>query len=120
MTAFLVVLGAALGAPVRYLVDTWAKARWERGVVWGTLTVNVVGSWLLGLVAALTERSALPHWTLPLLGVGFCGALTTFSTLAYETWAMLERKDLRTAALNLALSLVLGLAAVALGWVLGS
>ena len=115
--ALLVVAGAALGAPLRLLVDRWARARYGVGTVVGTLVVNVAGSLVLGVAAGW---SAAPSWVLPLVGIGFCGALTTFSTLALETWVFVERREWRPFAANLALSLGLGLPAVWLGWALGN
>ncbi|GAA2735855.1 fluoride efflux transporter CrcB [Pedococcus aerophilus] len=109
--------GAAVGAPLRFLVDRWARARYDAGSIIGTLVVNVVGSFVLGIAAGW---SSAPSWVLPLAGIGFCGALTTFSTLAFETWVFLERREWRPFAANLALSLGLGLPAVWLGWALGT
>ena len=115
--AVLVALGAAVGAPLRFLVDGWARARYDAGTIIGTLVVNVAGSLVLGVAAGW---AAAPSWVLPLVGIGFCGALTTFSTLAFETWVSLERREWRPFAANLALSLGLGLPAVWLGWALGT
>jgi fluoride exporter len=115
--ALLVVAGAVVGAPLRFLVDGWARARYDAGTVVGTFIVNVAGSLVLGVAAGW---STAPSWVLPLVGIGFCGALTTFSTLAFETWVFLERREWRPLAANLALSLGLGLPAVWLGWAIGA
>lgn len=115
--ALLVAAGAVVGAPLRFLVDRWARARHDAGTIVGTLVVNVAGSLVLGIVAGWSTG---PSWVLPLVGIGFCGALTTFSTLAFETWVFLERREGKPFAANLALSLGLGLPAVWLGWALGS
>ena len=115
--ALLVAVGALVGAPLRFLVDRWARARYDAGTISGTLVVNVAGSLVLGIVAGWTTA---PSWVLPLVGIGFCGALTTFSTLAFETWVFLERREWKPLAANLGLSLGLGLPAVWLGWALGS
>ena len=114
--ALLVAAGAVVGAPLRFLVDRWARARFDAGTIIGTLLVNVAGSLVLGVAAGW---STAPSWVLPLVGIGFCGALTTFSTLAFETWVFLERRQWRPLTANLALSLGLGLPAVSLGWALG-
>jgi CrcB protein len=114
MTVVLVLLGGAVGAPTRYLTDV-AVQRLHRGAFpWGTWTVNVVGSFVLGLVAA-----AAPTWAVTLLGTGFCGALTTFSTFGYETLRLAEEGETTSAFANVAASLGVGLAAAALGWWLG-
>jgi CrcB protein len=102
MTVVLVLLGGAVGAPTRYLTDV-AVQRLHRGAFpWGTWTVNVVGSFVLGLVAA-----AAPTWAVTLLGTGFCGA------------RLAEEGETTPAFANVAASLGVGLAAAALGWWLG-
>jgi CrcB protein len=115
MTVVLVLLGGALGASARYLTDVAVQRSHGTEFPWGTWTVNVVGSFLLGLVAA-----AGSHWVVTLVGVGFCGALTTFSTFGYETVRLSEEGESAVAAANVAGSLAAGLAAAALGWWLGS
>ena len=77
MTPLLVALGAAVGAPLRYLVGHFLDRRWP----WGTLIVNLAGSLLLG---GLVGGAVDGHW-LALLGTGFCGGLTTYSAFAVQT-----------------------------------
>jgi CrcB protein len=77
MTVLLVALGAAVGAPLRYLAGDLLDGRLQ----WATLVVNVVGSALLG---ALVGAAAEGHW-LALLGTGFCGGLTTYSSFAVQS-----------------------------------
>ncbi|MBI3946997.1 MAG: fluoride efflux transporter CrcB [Armatimonadetes bacterium] len=114
-----VALGGAAGAVARYLVGGWAAARWGTAFPIGTLLVNATGSLLLGLVAALTtDRFVAPQARL-LLGVGFLGAYTTFSTLAYETLALLAGGSFVRAALNAVGSLIIGLLAAWVGSVIG-
>ncbi|MDX6198412.1 MAG: fluoride exporter [Actinomycetota bacterium] len=91
MTALLVVLGACVGAPLRLLVS---RAVPDEN---GTLVVNVVGSLLLGLFAGLSGH---PY---ALLGVGFCGAFTTYSTFAVEAVSLRARSSLRYVAMSVAL-----------------
>ena len=113
----LVALGGAVGAPARYLTDRWVSARTD-GFPWGTITVNVVGSLLLGVLAGFAGGTA--SWLLTLAGTGFCGALTTFSTFSYETVRLVEEGRSRTAVANVALSLLVGLTACAAGYALGA
>ena len=107
MTVLLVAVGAAVGAPVRFV----AAHHFDRDFPGGTLLVNVVGSFLLGLLSAL----ALSGSTSALLGVGFCGALTTYSTFAVQT----SRLGPRRGAAYAALTVVGAVMACALGFWLG-
>jgi CrcB protein len=117
VTALLVAAGAAVGAPLRYLVDRRLQAR-HRHLPWGTLLVNVVGSLVAGAVAAAVTAHGAADWLLPLVAVGFCGALTTFSTFAYETVTLLEDGARGRALLNLVVSVALTVAGCAAGWML--
>jgi CrcB protein len=119
MTLLLVLAGGALGAVCRFLVDRAFTARVDRGLPWGTFTVNMAGSLLLGVLAG--AGSTLPSWLGQLVGTGFCGALTTYSTFSYETVRLADRGPggRRIALLNIAATVVMGLAAAGLGWLLG-
>jgi CrcB protein len=110
----LVALGAALGAPVRYLTDRVIQARHDSVFPWGTLAVNVAGSLILGLLIGLAAGSAVMA-----VGAGFCGALTTYSTFGYET-LQLSRDGARLyAAANAVASVLAGLGAAGCGVALG-
>ena len=115
MSVLLIAAGAAVGAPVRWWVDRWVQQRWVPALPWGTFTVNVVGSLLLGALAHATMSDS---GAFLLLGVGFCGALTTFSSFAWETFRLVEDGAELYAVLNVAGSLVVCLAAASLGWLL--
>lgn len=107
----LVAAGAAVGAPLRYLLDRAVQRRHESDFPWGTLAVNVVGSLVLGVLVGLPAPAGLSA----LLGVGFCGALTTYSTFGYETVRLLQNRTYLFAAMNVVVSLLAGLGAAYLG-----
>ena len=113
-TVLLVALGAAVGAPLRYLVDRFVQARHDSVFPWGTLTVNVAGSLLLGVLVASVDG----RW-LALLGTGFCGALTTYSTFGYETVRLVQDRARLYALLNVVVNVVAGLGAALLGALIG-
>ncbi|MFG3009719.1 fluoride efflux transporter CrcB [Streptomyces cinerochromogenes] len=115
MNWLLVVAGAVVGAPVRYLTDRAVQARHDSLFPWGTLVVNVVGCLVLGLLTgAVSAGVAGPHLRL-LVGTGLCGALTTYSTFSYETLRLTEAGSGLYAALNVVASVSAGLAAAFTG-----
>jgi fluoride exporter len=116
VTAVLVAAGAALGAPLRYALDRFVQSRYGGTLPWGTLTVNVLGSLVLGAVLRAAHASALPAGVAAFAGAGLCGGFTTFSTLCFDTWRLMEEGEVLEAELNLAVSLLAGLAAAAAGW----
>ncbi|MEV4412445.1 fluoride efflux transporter CrcB [Catellatospora sp. NPDC049609] len=120
MTVLLVALGAAVGAPLRYLVDRAVQARHDSVFPWGTLTVNVAGSFILGLLAGGAAAGAVPGSLTAALGTGFCGALTTYSTFGYETLRLAETGATRLALLNVTISVAFGLLAAAAGYLLAT
>ena len=115
MTVLLIAVGAALGAPLRYLTDRAVQTRHGSLLPWGTLTVNVAGSLLLGVLLAVPAAPAVTA----LVGTGFCGALTTWSTFGYETLRLARAGARRHALANVLLSVAAGLAAATLGYALG-
>jgi fluoride exporter len=115
VSLLLVIAGAAVGAPLRYLSDRAIQSRHDTVFPWGTFTVNVLGSLILGIVTgAVTAGGASPQVQLA-LGTGFCGALTTYSTFSYETLRLLEDDARLFAAANVVASIVAGLGAAFLG-----
>jgi len=116
MTFLLVALGAAIGAPARYLTDRAVRARLGDGFPWGTLVVNVAGSLLLGFLIGLPATAT---WT-ALLGTGFCGALTTYSTFSWETLTLARAGHRGLALANVLLSVAAGLGAAELGLLVAS
>jgi fluoride exporter len=114
MIVLAVALGAAVGAPLRYLTDRAVQVRHRTVFPWGTWVVNVLGSFVLGVVAG----SASDPVVLALVGTGFCGALSTYSTFGYETVRLLQRRHLLAAVGNVLGSVAAGSAAVVLGLLL--
>jgi CrcB protein len=116
----LVGLGAFFGANARFLLGSWFARRFGPAFPFGTLVINVSGSFAIGAVLALlAHQSNVGSSPRLLFVVGFLGAYTTFSTFSFETLALLESRSYRAAAASIFISLVLGLAAVAAGAALG-
>ena len=114
MTLALVFVGAMVGAPLRYLTDRTVQARHDSLFPWGTFSVNLVGALILGGLAG--AGLAVPTPLLALLGTGFCGALTTYSTFTYETLRLIEGSTYFYAAMNVITSVIAGLGAALLGY----
>ncbi|HET6625450.1 MAG TPA: CrcB family protein [Nocardioidaceae bacterium] len=113
MTLFLVALGAALGAPLRYVMAHLLDGR----LPWGTIAVNLAGSFLLGLFSGAALGGSTPGGaTLAFLGTGFCGGLTTFSAFAVQT----HDHGPRLGSWNVLLTVVPALTLCALGFWLGA
>ncbi|MFI1332355.1 fluoride efflux transporter CrcB [Streptomyces sp. NPDC020845] len=114
MNWLLVVVGAMVGAPLRYLTDRAVQTRHDSVFPWGTFTVNVVGCLVLGLTGAATAGAASSQLQL-LLGTGLCGALTTYSTFSYETLRLAEDGARIFAVANVVVSVAAGLGAAFAG-----
>jgi fluoride exporter len=115
-----VCLGAAVGAPARYLVDRAVQRRSQTALPWGTVLVNITGSFAFGVLTGLVDGQGAPSALTLLAGAGFCGAFTTFSTLAYETLRLIETDRWRQAAATVAASVAGGLGAALLGYALAA
>ncbi len=114
------VIAAAVGAPLRYLVDGAIAERTEGVFPWGTFVINASGSLVLGVLTGLGLYHAFPKVPKVILGTGFCGAYTTFSTFTYETVELLEEGALNEAARNALGTLIVGAGAAALGLALAA
>jgi CrcB protein len=111
-----VAAGGLLGTLARYGLDSAVERRSFSLFPWSTFTINLSGCFLVGLLlAALVDRHHGPHWLRIGLVVGFCGAYTTFSTFAQETYGLLEDKAVGLAVFNATASVGLGMLAVLLG-----
>jgi CrcB protein len=119
----MVALGAAIGAPCRYLLDRWVQGRHESGLPLGTLLINLVGSAVLGLLMGLGASGALGSAALAAGGTGWCGAFTTYSTFSYETVQLARQGRFSVATGYVVVSVVGGLllawAGVELGTLVG-
>ncbi|MEU0271771.1 fluoride efflux transporter CrcB [Streptomyces sp. NPDC006307] len=109
MNWLLVIVGGAVGAPLRYLTDRAVRARHDAVFPWGTFAANVTGCMVLGLLTGAASQVQL------LLGTGLCGALTTYSTFSYETLRLAETGAKGYAVVNVAASVAAGLAAAFAG-----
>ena len=118
MNLVLVAAGSAFGGVLRYLVSIGLAA--QRGFPWATLSVNVVGSFLIGLLSGFIARHCGGNGESVRLFavVGFCGGFTTFSTFSNETFRLLEGNQWFSAAVYVGVSVLAGLAAVFLGYLI--
>ncbi|MDX6485503.1 MAG: fluoride exporter [Gaiellaceae bacterium] len=115
-----VALGGALGASARYGLDRAIESRSRSWFPWSTFTINVTGCFLIGVIsAALVDRHHLPAWLRVGLVVGVIGGYTTFSTFAQEAFDLGDTHHAAIAAAYVAASVVVGIAAVYAGTVLG-
>jgi len=120
MREFLLIsLGAVVGANLRYWVGNLSARYLSASLPWGTLIINVTGSFILGFFLVWTTDRVMadPRWR-PLVAVGFCGAYTTFSSYSYETFSLMEQGHYSLAAGNFAANNILALAGVVAGAVL--
>ncbi|WP_329311112.1 fluoride efflux transporter CrcB [Streptomyces sp. NBC_01262] len=115
MNWLLVIVGAMAGAPMRYLTDRTVQSRHDTVFPWGTFTANMVGCLILGLITGAVVAGGASSNVQLLLGTGLCGALTTYSTLSYETLRLAEEGARFFAAANAVASIVAGLGAAFTG-----
>jgi CrcB protein len=114
------IVAAAVGAPVRYLVDGAIGDRTSGAFPWGTFVINTTGSLLLGFLTGLALYHGFASAPKVVLGTGFCGAYTTFSTHTFETIRLLEDGAHREAVRNALGTLAAGTAAAAVGLALAA
>ena len=112
-------VGSFIGGAARYLVSLTMKGI-GKGFPWATLTVNLVGCLMIGLLWGLLSRNAAENtsWGL-FLTVGLCGGFTTFSTFSKEALAMLQTGQIWGFAIYIAISILAGIGLVALGYYIG-
>jgi fluoride exporter len=109
------VVAGAVGAVCRYVVDGLIEDHAAGVFPWGTFLINMTGSLLLGLITGAALYHAFPSTPRIILGTGFCGAYTTFSTWTFESIRLMEEGAVREALVNATLSLAVGAGATGLG-----
>jgi CrcB protein len=115
-----IAIAGAVGALARYGLEGAVSRRAPTSFPWGTFVVNVSGAFVLGLLyTVLTEHLAIQSWLRSSVTIGFLGAYTTFSTLSYETFRLVEDGAVGLAVANAIGSLAAGLVAVYAGVVIG-
>jgi CrcB protein len=120
VTVLLLALAGGLGAVARFVLDGTVAATRRWGYPVGTTLINLSGSFLLGLLAGLSAGALLPASALLVLGTGFLGGFTTFSTAAYETVRLVEQRRWGAALLHGLGQLVVATALAALGYLVGT
>jgi CrcB protein len=117
----LLLLGGAIGTYARYALGRWIGSQtWAQGFPYGTLVINVTGSFILGFASVVILERLRPeyqHWYL-LVGTGFCGGYTTFSTFEWETFKLVRDGSWALALANVLASVLIGFAGVLLGVIL--
>lgn len=116
LEVIIVTIGGGFGSAARYLVSTWAAARFGAEFPYGTLIVNIVGCFIIGaFVTMTTERLIIsPYWRL-FVTVGIVGGFTTFSSFSYETMHLLQETDVLRVFYNVGLNVIVGFSATWLG-----
>ncbi|MDT4902785.1 MAG: fluoride exporter, partial [Pseudonocardiales bacterium] len=118
VTALWIALAGSAGALARFLLDGAVRSRWAPNFPWATLIINVSGSLLLGILTGLVLFRGDPTDLRVIIGTGFCGGYTTFSTASFETIRLLQRGSIAAALGNMSGTLALTVGAGALGlWV---
>lgn len=116
MMYFMIALGGALGALSRFAVGKWVNSFWQAQFPMATLSINVVGSFLMGMAFVLvSERVPSLEPLRPLIMIGFLGAFTTFSTFSLEIVSLMNQQAWLSAVSYLSLSCLLGILALAAG-----
>lgn len=119
MNILLVFLGAGFGGATRYLLSGIVQKLAPSFFPYGTLSVNIIGSIILGLLIFAFDEKGLSNPSIRLLvGVGFCGGLTTFSTFSFETFNLLRDTEFFLAGLNILLNVVLTILGIFIGYLI--
>jgi len=114
-----VSIGGAVGAGLRFFVSYWVYRRWPSQFPFGTLVVNVVGCFLIGVLMRMSDAGIVSLTARLMLVTGLLGALTTFSTFGFETIRLIEQSEWALALLNVTANVTMSLLAVAVGLFFG-
>jgi CrcB protein len=123
VTYIWIAIGSALGGMARYACSRAVALSYGETFPWGTLAVNVVGSFIIGSIAAASapeSRLVVSPTARTFLMVGICGGFTTFSSFSLQTLELIRNRDFGEALGNMLLSVAACMAAVAMGYILGS
>ena len=115
----MLMVGGALGTAARYLLGTWINSqRWAQGLPFGTLIINVSGAFILAVAYAIIRERLPPEYDswLLVIGTGFCGGYTTFSTFELETFLLIRDRSWLLALANVLGSVLAGFVGVLLGF----
>lgn len=118
---WLIGFGGAVGAAVRFLLSDMINKRWTQKLhrfPLGTWVINISGSFLLGVMAKLHVAHSIEDWVWYIVGVGFCGAYTTFSTFGFETIRLMEEHRINIAILYVLSSVVVGILSASIGFII--
>ncbi len=113
---FAVAIGGACGAVLRYFLSQIGK---NIAFPLATIGINLLGCFIAGIVFALEIQSRLKPSTIQFFKIGFCGSLTTFSTFSLDTFSLLKHGQYGLALCNISLQVILGIACVIFGFILG-
>ncbi len=103
---YLIAVGAIPGAFFRYWLTLWAASRWGTNFAYGTLLINLIGSFVLGLFLPLLDRGIFPPNARYLVAVGWCATFTTYSTFSWDTFRYIQEGNLKLALANAGLTLL--------------
>lgn len=118
-TLFLIGSGGFLGSIARYLVQNWINQSTQSTFPWGTFFVNVLGSLLIGMIYALSEKMGVfSHHVRLFFAIGFCGGFTTFSSFANEHLTLINNHQIFQSLIYSGLSIIVGIVMVWLGYVI--
>lgn len=116
---WLIGIGGSIGAAARYLLGNFmSKKKKLSPFPLGTLVINITGSFLLGLLANLHLSNDISDWVWFFVGVGFCGAYTTFSTFGYETITLLQSNKIIFAGIYVITSVILSIITASIGFII--